>query len=1536
MPPTPNNNNTQTGGTEDLSKQLKENIQLLTQQNKLLSDQADILSSLVSSMKQMSMKGQVKELSDATGLMGLLTGKMRTVQKTAKGLDVIGTLLHDNSTKAKLLGAAYGILNDYHVKLGGTGAAALTGFAQGAKLSINLTKVLITNAKNVAASMGHFAASVITFPFKMLRGLIEMADTGGSNELATELEEIRKQFGYLKREAGGAIIDLAKGMKGQLANTGLSVYRIFGNLVGRLQYFREYATKLGPLFDGLLTGTLKVGEGGAEALGAYNKALGFTDEGLKAVASRAFSSGKDINELNREIANYSLQLSSSFGVTMKTISREIGDMMADFQHFGHLGVRELSQVAVYARRLGVEVKALGGVMDKFMNFEDAAQGAAQLSQAFGLNVDALRLMKAQDPADKIEQLRKAFFQAGRSVENMTYQERRLLAQQTGLDDASVGLVFSLKNQGLSYDQVKKKGDTARKSQLTQAEALQKLSGAIERLVKSGSASNLGFIDRFIKGFLVGIRRSREFRQVLHALRNTLHQTFRAGIQVGRMFVQIFPGVKQFFEGLKGFFNPRGFKTMLGGVETAFHTFFEQIAGKNPKAFPNLLKTLKETFFNYFDSRSEAGQKFLGGAKAMFTAFATIANSILVQAIHGVTTGIELLVDILSGRKSLSSIMGSLTNGSGFFSDILSTLIKGIGTQASDLGDALKTLLVLGWEKIKPYVIGFLKVEIGGTVAVSAGSAFVRGLLTTIGGGLLQGLTGVLKNSVEASMEKLKEATGRAASASTGVTGLTGAAEAARGSTGVVNSASGLGAAANNSKINPNSLAQIALVAGFIAIGFVGLLAAMGTAIYFIRQYKITPGEIAKAASIMVASGIALVAAAGAAALVGVASKAMAGVNPAAMAGAFLGLGVVIGGMILTAYGMTKVVKDNKFTKEDVVKASVLMAASSALVLAASGVLVVATGLGTLFALAPQLAIASAIGLLAIGLVVDVMVKGTMGIMRTIDRFRPSPGFEAKAETFLKVISGVSGFVQSFAGVAGALAPSAFGSLISALFGNDPQKELRATLQKVLEIITVSTTQITLITDTLLKQASNATVEQLQKLDTLVTALGSIGSFVKNLQPSAELLKNTSAWFEVADVVPKIQETSIFIRRMSIAISSVVDTVLLAIRTLNLQTFNESSLKGAEMFTTVLKGVGDLAQSLMPRTGTLEQLNKSADFAGALGHVSTFMNGMINNLLNTGLLTSIKTVVTNIVDKIKDLNPQQIATLTAVAPALNGAMRGIVGIANLFTSLTGSFFANRTVDTGVIFQVTQFVNSLMERVQSILPEIIQRISSIRLDSNQGNQIKGKMSVIKSTFETIQTIPSVFEALKGSGSGNPRMDAAAYKLRTVSSFINAMFNTTQGTPGGDLKAGLDRVAGWEIPPGISEKIGMLSRVKNLLTATGEIGSVLSTVSTQTQAMAARIETNTKSRIGDSIRAMVTEINSISKELESIKDLPNVNVSLRRLANDIGLGENGEFSIHKGNINLNMKFQIVLDSRDLQTSLVQTSRNTTQGPRVLVTTT
>jgi hypothetical protein len=83
-------------------------------------------------------------------------------------------------------------------------------------------------------------------------------------------------------------------------------------------------------------------------------------------------------------------------------------------------------------------------------------------------------------------LRKGFFATGRTIENMTAQERRLLAQQTGLGESEIALAFAQKNRALSYADIQKKGDAAKKSQLSQEQVLNKLAGAIERLVKSGS------------------------------------------------------------------------------------------------------------------------------------------------------------------------------------------------------------------------------------------------------------------------------------------------------------------------------------------------------------------------------------------------------------------------------------------------------------------------------------------------------------------------------------------------------------------------------------------------------------------------------------------------------------------------------------------------------------------------------------------------------------------------------------------------------------------------------------------------------------------------------------------------------------------------------------------------------------------------------------------------------------------------------------------------------------------------------------------
>lgn len=626
---------------QELNELMAQASSEIERQNKLYRSQAEILGEITKALKNFpSFKDKTKELDETADALKRVSQSASHIDQAQDMFNSVTEAVEDSSLATQEMGTDLEEVVEKGQKLAVLASVASVA-AEGLRFTANAARGLVGFAAEAIGALGKLALSVIGFPFKVLSGLIHMADSGGgSNELQQALEDIRKEFGYLDKTAGGAIVSLSRSMGGELANTGLSVYRVFGNLADRLKYVAEYAKALGPVFDTMAT---RLGEGGVEALGAYNKALGLTAEAQKGIAARAMASGRTVNEANQEIANYSIQLSEAFGVTMKEVSRSVGEMMHDFEHFGHLAPKELTQVAVYARKLGIEVKSLAGIMDKTLNFEDAATQAAQLSQAFGLNIDAMAMMREQDPGKQLEMLRKSFFATGRSIETMTRQERRLLSQQTGLDDAALGLAFSLKNQGVSYDQIARKGDAAKKKQLTQAEALEKLSGAIERLVQSGSSGSGGFFDRFLQGFEVGIKRSREFREIMMNLRRALNATYRAGIEVGRAFVEFFPGVKDVFKGIADFFNPSTFRKMLRGTIDAFKDFFRNMTSDPATALPKLLDRLKTGFFNYFQSNTSQGAKIINGVKAFGKALVYLGFSALKIAIKGLITSIPKLL-----------------------------------------------------------------------------------------------------------------------------------------------------------------------------------------------------------------------------------------------------------------------------------------------------------------------------------------------------------------------------------------------------------------------------------------------------------------------------------------------------------------------------------------------------------------------------------------------------------------------------------------------------------------------------------------------------------------------------------------------------------------------------------------------------------------------------------------------------------------------------------------------------------------------------
>lgn len=645
-----------------LNKLIEQQNQLYAEQAKITKNQMTMLRQMVNILKNVDVKKNLGGWNELNETIEDIKENLDTLSETGQqNLGSLNEVLETGNEQFYNIGI--------NLKSFGKGLIALSGPMAVLKTFKNILSVIsnaATGLTNIILSVGeaifNVGVAIITAPFKMLSNLMSLVGQG-SSELRQALEDVRKQFGDLNTGASKAIIDMSRNMKGHLAETGLSVYRIFGNLAERIRTISEYATQLGAMFNNLRNSLVA----NAEAVGAYIKGLGLTESGLKGIGRLALSTGTSFTEVGRQITSMTYGMGEAFDINGKEISRAVGEMINDVKNFGSLSIKQLTSIAVFANKLGLEFQELLGVIDQFDNFENAANAAAQLSQAFGLNVDALEMIKEQDPAARFEQLRKAFFQTGRSVENMTRQELRLLSAQTGLSEEAVKLGFSLANQGVSYADIQKQADLTQKKQLTQAEAMQKLANSIERLVKSGHELKNSFFEIFMDGFFRGILISQEFRALMRSLAQSMRITFNAGRALGQIFVDIFPGVKDIFKNLTNIFEPSSWKKMMNQIVNAFSQFFKDVTENPESGLKNLFKKIQEIFFDRFSEKSSAGRKLIEGFSNFFKTLFKVGVAAIKISLETIR---DILVNGFKGDLGRNEIFRSI---SAIFSEIGATI-----------------------------------------------------------------------------------------------------------------------------------------------------------------------------------------------------------------------------------------------------------------------------------------------------------------------------------------------------------------------------------------------------------------------------------------------------------------------------------------------------------------------------------------------------------------------------------------------------------------------------------------------------------------------------------------------------------------------------------------------------------------------------------------------------------------------------------------------------------------------------------------------
>jgi hypothetical protein len=652
----------------DLNNQLRIQQQInkvLQERDKILQRQGAYISSQVKLAQELCKALDCKELD---GMEERLKSIQEGLKSVAEEAAKAGDLSREATKGLGEMADAQGSVTDQISASRAATVGFVAGLYRGTKVGITQVKALAEATKRAALAFTSIGKAIISIPFKMLSGLISMSNmfSGGAPVIKQAWEEVRATFGDLAGPTGKALHkmfgDLKKGAH-NLAGSGLSMRRIFGpGREGRaagIKFLNEQVTALGPL---LYQMRRELEELGGPALTVFIKGLGLSGDAFKGVATYARAAGKSIKGTFTLMTKMSKGFAKKFDMDAKTISRLVADMMMDFDHFGTLSVEKLHETAVYAHALGIEVKDLAGIIDKFLNFEDAAESAAKLQQVFGINISSFKMMELAakgDTAAMAEHIRKATRSAGQDFASMNLAERRLMATSVGLTQENLALMMSEKNRGINLKDIKKGGDAVAKGQMTQQQATKALGKDIEKTFATGSKTFKSFADALSQGFLRGVMRGKGFRKMLRNVRKSLMATYYAGIKLGKIFVETFPGMQKVVKALTSIFDPAKFKKFLGppgGVIGVFEKFFQDLADPaGPSAaVPKMLKRMQEQFSDFFSAQGSGASAFTEGISEMLRAGVGTILFMIPEMILGMATMVRSLVEVLTDPTAIAT------------------------------------------------------------------------------------------------------------------------------------------------------------------------------------------------------------------------------------------------------------------------------------------------------------------------------------------------------------------------------------------------------------------------------------------------------------------------------------------------------------------------------------------------------------------------------------------------------------------------------------------------------------------------------------------------------------------------------------------------------------------------------------------------------------------------------------------------------------------------------------------------------------------
>ena len=238
-------------------------------------------------------------------------------------------------------------------------------------------------------------------------------------------------------------IDLARYNFATFGETGrtatFSLQSALGSTEEIMATFNQLVIQDG-LINGMSMAELAMSSAGEESIKqmrTVSLALGLTAEETSTFVSRQISlTGKAGTDMLAEAALSAKSVANIVGSSAKVIGKSMQAIIADTENFGNVTVDEAARISGTLAELGIDYKDLGGMVNKYMSFEGAVDSISALTTVFGVQLDSMEMMRLanEDQEGFLRKMREQFIMTGKSVDDMSLAEKRLIKSQLGLQD----------------------------------------------------------------------------------------------------------------------------------------------------------------------------------------------------------------------------------------------------------------------------------------------------------------------------------------------------------------------------------------------------------------------------------------------------------------------------------------------------------------------------------------------------------------------------------------------------------------------------------------------------------------------------------------------------------------------------------------------------------------------------------------------------------------------------------------------------------------------------------------------------------------------------------------------------------------------------------------------------------------------------------------------------------------------------------------------------------------------------------------------